>query len=133
METSSVSALAGVLPNGVQAIQRIGNLRYQTRGLARGSRDGSAFPSRWNLEQRILPTDYVEAKIHNLELAAARVQDVTVPSGGIFSFWHMVGRPTQARGFQPGRYLLGGRLQADYGGGLSQLSSIPPPGYLQRG
>lgn len=89
-----------------------------------GVGDGSAFPSQLILEQRILPADYVEAKIHNLELAVARVQNVTVPSGGIFSFWRMVGRPTPARGFQPGRSLLGGRLQPDYGGGLCQLSGI---------
>lgn len=86
--------------------------------------DGSAFPSQLNLDQRILPTDYIEAKIHNLKLAIARVQNVAVPSGRIFSFWRMVGRPTQVRGFQPGRSLLGGRLQADYGGGLCQLSGI---------
>lgn len=86
--------------------------------------DGSAFSSQLNLEQRILPTDFVEAKIHNLELAVARMQNVTVPAGRIFSFWRMVDRPTQSRGFQPGRSLLGGRLQADYGGGLCQLSGI---------
>lgn len=89
-----------------------------------GAGYGLTFPSRLNLEQPILPSEYVEAKIHNLKLAIARVENVTVPSGWIFSFWHMVGRPTQARGFQPGRSLLGGRIQPDYGGGLCQLSGI---------
>lgn len=52
------------------------------------------------------------------------LQRVLVPPGGILSFWRIVGRPTKARGFLPGRSLLGGRLAADYGGGLCQLSGI---------
>ena len=40
------------------------------------------------------------------------------------SFWRVVERPTQARGFQPDRSLLGGQLVADYGGGLCQFSGL---------
>ena len=85
---------------------------------------GPSFPTQLKLEQPVLPTEYVEAKIRNIEIAATRLQNVPVPPGGIFSFWHIVGRPAKARGFLPGRSLLGGRLEADYGGGLCQLSGI---------
>ena len=83
---------------------------------------GASFPTRLQLEQPILPTDCVEAKIRNIEIAVKRLQRVIVQPGRIFSFWRTVGRPTKARGFLPGRSLLGGRLEADYGGGLCQLS-----------
>lgn len=82
----------------------------------------ASFPMQLQLEQRILPTDCVEAKIQNIEIAVKRVQSVMVQPGWIFSFWHIVRRPTKARGFLPARSLLGGRLEADYGGGLCQLS-----------
>ena len=72
-----------------------------------------------SLEQPILPTDYVEAKIHNITLALKRVNNLPIPPGAIFSFWHVVGRPTGARGFLPGRSLLAGELRPDYGGGCA--------------
>lgn len=85
---------------------------------------GASFPTQLKLEQPVLSTEYVEAKIRNIAIAVTRLQNVPVPPGGIFSFWHIVGRPAKARGFLPGRSLLGGRLEADYGGGLCQLSGI---------
>jgi vancomycin resistance protein VanW len=84
----------------------------------------AAFPARVSLEQPILPTDYVEAKIHNITLALKRVNNLLIPPGAIFSFWHVVGRPIGARGFLPGRSLLAGQLRPDYGGGLCQLSGL---------
>lgn len=88
------------------------------------ARAGSSFPVRISLEQRILPTDYVEAKIHNIEIARSRLENVPIPPEAIFSFWQIVGRPAQSRGFQAGRSLLGGQLRPDYGGGLCQLSGM---------
>jgi vancomycin resistance protein VanW len=81
----------------------------------RAAAQAAAFPIRLSLEQQILPTDYVQAKIHNMTI---------VPPQGIFSFWQVVGRPTRSRGFQRGRSLLGGQLRPDYGGGLCQLSGL---------
>jgi len=86
--------------------------------------EGAAFPVRLTMQQRVLSTDYVEAKLHNIQQARQRLENVPVPPGGILSFWRVVGRPTAARGFQPGRSLLGGQLVADYGGGLCQLSGL---------
>ena len=84
----------------------------------------ASFPARLSLEQPILPTDYVEAKIHNITLALKRMNNLPVAPGAIFSFWHVVGRPTSARGFVPGRSLLAGQLRPDFGGGLCQLSGL---------
>jgi vancomycin resistance protein VanW len=77
-----------------------------------------------SLEERIMPTESVEAKLHNLKQAAARVHNLVMMPGQIFSFWRVVGRPTKENGFQRGRSLLGGRLELDYGGGLCQLSGL---------
>ena len=84
----------------------------------------AAFPARVRLEQPILATDYVDAKVHNITLALKRVNNLLIPPGAIFSFWHVVGRPTRARGFVPGRSLLAGQLRPDYSGGLCQLSGL---------
>jgi vancomycin resistance protein VanW len=84
----------------------------------------AAFLARVSLEQPILPTDYVEAKIHNITLALKRVNNLPVAPGAIFSFWQVVGRPGSARGFVPGRSLLAGQLRPDYGGGLCHLSGL---------
>lgn len=84
----------------------------------------AVFPARVSLEQPIHPTDYVEAKIHNITLALKLVNNLLIPPGTIFSFWHVVGRPTSARGFVPGRSLLAGQLRPDHGGGLCQLSGL---------
>jgi vancomycin resistance protein VanW len=75
-------------------------------------------------QQSILPTDYVQAKIHNITVAARSLENLPVPPQGILSFWYVVGRPSRSRGFLPGRSLLGGQLRPDYGGGLCQLSGL---------
>src|SRR4051812_47596441 len=82
---------------------------------------GAGEEARIMLEQSITHSDHREAKLHNMALAASAINGVTLPTDGIFSFWHMVGRPSAARGFLPGRSLLGGRLALDYGGGLCPL------------
>lgn len=86
--------------------------------------EGAAFPVCLRLEQRVLLTDYIQAKLHNIETARGSLENLPVPPGGVLSFWHVVGRPTAKRGFWPGRSLLGGRLKPDYGGGLCQLSGL---------
>ncbi|PYK61184.1 MAG: hypothetical protein DME21_09810 [Verrucomicrobia bacterium] len=58
------------------------------------------FPSQITIEQPILPTEFVAAKIHNIELARRQIQNLPIPPNAVFSFWHLVGRPTPANGFQ---------------------------------
>lgn len=89
-----------------------------------GRKSADNFPPHLTLEQPISPTESVAAKIHNIELALRVIENLPIPPGGVFSFWHLVGRPTPSRDFRVGRSLLGGQLRADYGGGLCQLSGI---------
>ena len=102
----------------------VGHRRRMVRGRAGVDLNAAGFAARLNLEQPIHTTDYVQAKIHNISVAIDRLNNLPVPSGAIFSFWHVVGRSTAARGFLPGRSLLGGELRPDYGGGLCQLSGL---------
>ena len=47
-------------------------------------------------------------KVHNLRLAAARLDGLVVRAGQVFSFSHAVGRATRQRGFVAGRELREG-------------------------
>ena len=59
-------------------------------------------------------------KVANLELAAARVNGVTVPSGASFSFNTIVGARTEANGF---RAAMNGRGATVIGGGVAQAAT----------
>lgn len=63
-------------------------------------------------------------KIHNMKIAAARIEALVVEPGRIFSFYRAVGRPGRAQHFRKGINIIDGRVVEDYGGGLCQLSSI---------
>ncbi|MGH8060526.1 MAG: VanW family protein [Pseudoxanthomonas sp.] len=67
--------------------------------------------------------DLVAGKIHNLRLAARRLDGIVVPAGEVFSFWRQLGRATRRRGYVPGRELREGCLVPSIGGGLCQLSN----------
>lgn len=63
-------------------------------------------------------------KIRNLELAAARVDRLVVPPGGLFSFCRTVGRTVPSLGYVDGLELREGRMIASVGGGLCQLANL---------
>lgn len=65
----------------------------------------------------------VAGKVHNLRVAAQRLDGVVLPAGQLFGFWSLVGRPVRSRGFVAGRELREGCLVASIGGGLCQLSN----------
>lgn len=62
-------------------------------------------------------------KVHNLRLAARRLDGLLIAPGTVFSFWRAVGPPLRIRGFVAGRMLQEGCLVASPGGGLCQLSN----------
>jgi vancomycin resistance protein VanW len=101
-----------------------GRCRKMVASNERLALEGAAFSVRLSIEQRVLATDYVEAKLHNIGTARRNLENLPLPPGGILSFWHVVGRPTGVRSFRPGRSLLGGQLKPDFGGGLCQLSGL---------
>jgi vancomycin resistance protein VanW len=87
-------------------------------------RQGKSFPVQLELTQAIKVTDFSENKIHNLTLAAQSITDLEIAPQQIFSLWTLLGAPTQDRGYLPGRSLVNQKLQAEYGGGLCQLSGL---------
>jgi vancomycin resistance protein VanW len=87
-------------------------------------KSGQHWPVQLTLTQAIKVTDFSENKIHNLALAAQSINDVVINPQQIFSLWTLVGAPTQHRGYLPGRSLVKQQLQAEYGGGLCQLSGL---------
>lgn len=74
--------------------------------------------------QEIKGIAYLEGKLANIELGAARLDGVVVAPGEIFSFWTLVGCPSAAAGFAVGRSIRGGLVGGEIGGGLCQVSGI---------
>lgn len=65
-----------------------------------------------------------ENKVTNLKLASAKLDGIVLKPGETFSFWRLVGKPTQAKGFLAGMILTNGSFTAGTGGGLCQLSNL---------
>ena len=63
-------------------------------------------------------------KVTNLELAIRRINNCIINPGKTFSFWNMVGRPTEKKGFLEGMELSRGKARAGVGGGICQLSNL---------
>ena len=74
--------------------------------------------------QPVRQSSYYENKLHNLRLGAQRINQIIIQPGQVFSYWHVLGAPSAQNGFREGRNLINGKLQADFGGGLCQLSGI---------
>lgn len=67
---------------------------------------------------------YCEEKTQNLRIAAAKVDGLVIAPGQVFSFCRTVGKTTRRAGYLPALELLGGKLQAEVGGGLCQLANL---------
>ena len=65
-----------------------------------------------------------ENKWHNIQLTASKISGVVIPCGAIFSFWHLVGNPSERNGFKKSRMIRNGQLGFEIGGGVCQVSSI---------
>lgn len=63
-------------------------------------------------------------KVHNLRLAAKRLNGVILKPGQTFSFWRLVGKPTGRKGYLKGMVLVNGSVVPEVGGGLCQLSNL---------
>lgn len=66
----------------------------------------------------------LDNKLHNLGIAAARLETVVVHPGEVFSFWQAVGRPSARAGYREGRTITGAAVGTSVGGGLCQLSGM---------
>jgi vancomycin resistance protein VanW len=76
------------------------------------------------LRQDIRPGETLAQKRANIALACQFIHGITLLPGEIFSFWALVGPPTQRRGFQASRNIVKGQLSTAVGGGLCQVSGI---------
>lgn len=75
-------------------------------------------------EQPIFYNPLAANKVHNIELAITEIQKVIIEPNQVFSFWHILGEPTAAKGYKTGRNIIGDRLTEDIGGGLCQVSGM---------
>ncbi len=64
-----------------------------------------------------------ENRIHNMQLAASRIDGLIIQPQQIFGFWNRVPRPIIKNGFRSGPMLVRGKLTNDVGGGLCQIST----------
>jgi vancomycin resistance protein VanW len=77
-----------------------------------------------SVAQAIRPGESLENKLINLQLACKAIDGLIVLPGEIFSFWKLVGAPTQGRGYRSSRNIVKGQLNMEVGGGLCQVSGI---------
>ena len=91
---------------------------------AKKRHSSAAFPFSISEKQPIKQSSYYQNKIDNIQLGANLIQEILAEPGETISFWKVIGKPSPKRGFKIGRNLVAGKLTADYGGGLCQLSGI---------
>jgi vancomycin resistance protein YoaR len=62
-------------------------------------------------------------RTNNIRIAVATLNGTLVRPGGQFSLNATLGQRTAAKGYQKAPVIYGGRLESDYGGGVSQVST----------
>ena len=91
------------------------------------ARGAPSWPSRIEVTQQVRtstdPTLHA-AKLANLQRGAAALDGSLIPAGSVWSFWALIGRPSESRGYAAGRSLVDGRLVRESGGGLCQMSGL---------
>ncbi len=64
------------------------------------------------------------SKVFNMQLACEKFNGITIKPNEIFSFWRIIGNPTQENGFLSGPTFENGKIITSYGGGLCQISGL---------
>lgn len=65
-----------------------------------------------------------ENKAVNLALSAPKVNGILIRPGETFSFWHLVGSATAAKGYKEGVTISKGQAIAGVGGGMCQFTNL---------
>ena len=65
----------------------------------------------------------IPSRVHNIELAASRINGQLLPPGAIFSFNNALGDVSGSTGFQPAYIIKDGRTVLGDGGGVCQVST----------
>ncbi len=85
------------------------------------------------ITQPIRKSPFWQGKLANIQLGASMLDGIVVPPGGVFSFWTVIGRPSQTAGYAIGRAIRDDLVGGDIGGGLCQLSGIAYEAGLRAG
>jgi vancomycin resistance protein VanW len=75
-------------------------------------------------KQEIKRGELFENKLNNIRLTASKLSGLVIPQGGIFSFWHLVGNPSERNGFQKSRIIRNGAVDFEVGGGVCLVSGL---------
>jgi vancomycin resistance protein VanW len=114
-----------LLPPKIKLQLRLLQRRWNDRKTPFAASVGDVSASvRISVRQDIKRTSLFENKVHNLQTAAKRIESIVIHPGEVFSFWQIVGNPSEKNGYRTGRNILNGILQESVGGGLCQLSGI---------
>ena len=68
--------------------------------------------------------EWQKNKVINLKLAVAKLDGLILHPGEMFSYWKLIGKPTDRKGYREGMVLFLGQIGGDIGGGLCQLSNL---------
>jgi vancomycin resistance protein VanW len=82
------------------------------------------FESQITIRQIIPNNSSLENKKHNLATAIACFENIPIHPGQIFSFWHLVGEPSQQKGYLESRAIVNNQLKSEFGGGLCQIPGL---------
>ncbi len=63
-------------------------------------------------------------KVNNVSVALKKISGLVLSPGKIFSYWKLIGNPTQKKRYQNGMMLVNGKPVAAIGGGLCALSNL---------
>ena len=75
-------------------------------------------------KQEIKRGELFDNKLNNIRLTASKLSGLIIPRGAIFSFWHLVGNPSEGNGFQTSRIIRNGEVDFEIGGGVCQVSGL---------
>lgn len=76
------------------------------------------------LSQIIRKGEFHENKVHNLWIVGNKINHLIIKPNEVFSFWKLIGKPSENNGFKEGRNLIKNNISSDFGGGICQFSSI---------
>ena len=65
-----------------------------------------------------------ENKAVNLSIAAPEVNRIVIKPGETFSFWKLVGSPSEKNGYKTGLTIASGKPSKDIGGGMCQFTNL---------
>ena len=104
--------------------RRVKDMFTTTRFAAVTTSNTNSYKEIISINQQIKKTDTAVNKIHNLQLAINRLNNIKIMPGETFSFWKLLGDSSEKNGYKKSRSIVNGELEGTVGGGLCQLSGL---------